>query len=177
MALQIPTGNPRAPVNSEPPLPVEKAFCPGDGRVVSQWRIAHQAALYSSWKADHIRNGSLKRGELVTVLKGVSVTRKPARILVIRDIPDLSLKSGDTILRYDHFGEMASIWANGAWHRKYDVWRTVELDGGGCGARNACDSKVIESGRNEWWVQVRTSQNRTGWTAGHNGNFDELCGD
>ena len=129
--------------------------------------------------------GTLKAGEKVTVLSGVSVIREPDRILVTRPFQDIHLMPGDIILRYGYLGEgVANIWAKGVWHKEYDLGRTTEKDGTGCSALTECDSKVIEEGVKEHWVQVKTSSGLTGWllattvTRGKfwdSGNFDSLC--
>ena len=141
--------------------------------------------MYSSWEDNRSQTGSLKRGEKVTVLAGVNITRRPDRILVTGSMRDLSLIPGDVILRYDAFAEgHANIWAKGAWHENYDLWTAVETDGAGCWAKDVCNSKVIENGIKEWWVQVKTGTGQTGWVLSHtvtrgkiwgSGNFDNLC--
>jgi hypothetical protein len=77
--------------------------------------------LYSTWQDSRTETGKLKRGDKVTGLTGVHVTRKPDRILVRQPIPELAAKPGDVILRYMYVGEgFANIWANGNWHKEYD---------------------------------------------------------
>src|SRR5438874_2457503 len=171
---------------AEPKLPViDDGACPGRSRIVSDWKIRRNSPMYSSWEDNRTQTGSLKPGEKVTVLAGINLTRRPDRILVTRSKPDLSLIPGDFILRYDTFAEgHANIWAKGEWHNDYDLWTALDTDGVGCGAKDACDSKVVENGIKEWWVQVKTIMGRTGWLPNHkatrgifwdSGNFDNLC--
>jgi hypothetical protein len=126
---------------------------------------------------------TLHSGSEVTVLAGVTVTRKPDRISVTQPIADLGLKPGDAILRYAYYGDgEADIWVRGTWHRHY-VPQTTEKDGTGC--HSGCDSVVIEDGIKEWWVQVRSDKSRVGWVVASknadgkssNGNFGGLCVD
>jgi hypothetical protein len=171
----------------EPKLPViDYDACPGKGRIVPNWKIRRHSPLYSSWQDDRTQTGTLKPGEKVTVLKGVNVIGKPDRIMVTRPFPDIYLKPGDIILRYGHLGEgVANIWAKGVWHKEYDLWRTTGKDGRtGCLAQDECNSKVIEEGIQEHWVQVKTSGGHTGWVSSlkvtrgafwSSGNFDRLC--
>jgi hypothetical protein len=177
---------PAQPNIAEPKLPViDYDACPGKGRVVPDWKISHDSPMYSSWEDNRRQAGSLKVGEKVAVLSGVSITRNPDRILVTRPKPDLSLIPGDIILRYETFGEgAANIWAKGALHEKYDLWTTVETDGAGCRAKDVCDSRVFENGIKEWWVQVKTNAGQTGWVLSRkvtrgafwdSRNFDNLC--
>jgi hypothetical protein len=171
----------------EPKLPViEYDACPGKGRIVPNWKISRNSPVYSSWQDQRTQTGTLKAGEKVTVFAGVNVIREPDRILVTRPFPDIYLKPGDIILRYGYLGEgFANIWAKGVGHKEYDLGRTTEKDGkAGCQAQDECNSKVIEEGIKERWVQVKTSDGHTGWvlaskvtrgTFWDGGNFDSLC--
>jgi len=172
---------------SEPKLPViEYDACPDKGRTVSDWKIGVESTLYSSWRAPRTQAGVLK-AQNVTVLSGVNVIREPDKILVTRPFPDLNLVPGDIILRYGYFGEgVANMWAKGVWHREYDLGRTTEKDAkSGC-LSDECDSRVIEEGVKEHWVQIKTGTGVMGWmladkiTHGKfwdSGNFDSLCAD
>ena len=92
----------------------------------------------------------------MAVLGGINITRQPDRLVVTKAKPDIGLQPGDIIVRYELLGEgHANIWAKGVWHKGYDLWRAVETDGTGCRAEE-CDSKVIENGISERWVQVKT---------------------
>jgi len=117
------------------------------------------------------------------MVAGVQVIRQPARILVTQPIPDLHLKPGDIILRFNRLGEgAADICASGTWHNNYDASFTTEKNGLGC--RRHCLGTVIEEGVREYWVRVKTSSGQMGWmlsfktTRGElwdSSNFDELC--
>jgi hypothetical protein len=187
MAQQTPPATSTNSSIPEPKLPViEYDACPGKGRIVPNWRIKRNSPVYSSWQGQRAQTGTLKRGEKVTVLAGVNVTQKPDRILVTRSFPDIGLEPGDFILRYEQLAEgEANMWANGVWHQAYDLSRTTSKDGRtGCLAQDRCNSKVIEDGTMERWVQVKTSSGNSGWvlafkvTSGvfwDSGNFDSLC--
>ena len=170
---------------AEPKLPViNHDACPGRNRKVPHWKIERNAPIYSSWNFRRVVIGTAKPGEEVTVIAGVTVTRKPDRVSVIRPIPALSLKPGDTFLRYDTFGEGdANVWVNGIWHKDINMWRTIEKDGAGC-RTDDCDSIVVENGTRERWVQVRTKTGTTAWmldwkssgdSFSDSGNFANLC--
>jgi hypothetical protein len=171
----------------EPQLPViDYEACPGKGRSVPDWDIKRNSPVYSTWEYPQTKTGTLKAGEKVTVLAGVNVTRKPDKILVTRSIPQIDLERGDIILRYEQLGEgVVNMWAKGIWHKEYDLSRTTSKDGKtGCLAQDHCDSKVIEDGTMERWVQVKTNRGDTAWmlnfkdTRGvfwDSGNFHNLC--
>jgi hypothetical protein len=186
-ARQIPLSTSNNSNVSEPKLPViEYDACPGQGRVVPNWKINRNSPMYSSWQDQRTQTGALKAEEKVTVLAGVNVIRAPDRIMVTRPFTDIHMAPGDIILRYGYSGEgVANVWAKGAWHKGYDLGRTTEKDGkAGCLAQDGCNSKVIEEGIKERWVQVKTSSGHTGWvldfkdTRGafwDSRNFDSLC--
>jgi hypothetical protein len=169
---------------SEPKLPVvEEKPCLAKGRV--DWPIKRGSPIYSSWRDQRTQIGRLMARERVTVLSGIDITRLPDRILVTKPKSDIDLKPGDIILRYQVLGEGdANIWAKGIWHREYSLWTAIERNGSGCGAIDACDSKVIEDAIMELWVQVKTSTGLTGWVLDHkitrgvfwdSGVFGQLC--
>jgi hypothetical protein len=148
---------------SEPKLPVvEEQSCLVNGR--TDWPIESGSPIYSSWRPQRTQLGRLRAGEKVTVLGGITITREPDKLVVTKPKPDIGLKPGDFIFRYDEFGEGdANIWANGVWHKGYNLWTATETDGTGCRAVGACDARVVENGIMERWVQVKTVTGITGW--------------
>jgi hypothetical protein len=148
---------------AEPNLPiVEEQPCLANGRL--DWAIKSGSPIYSSWQTQRTQIGRLTARQKVSVLAGIDITRQPDRIVVTKAKPDIGLQPGDIILRYEVLGEgHANIWTRGVWHKGYDLWTTMETDGTGCGAKDACDSKVIENGITEQWVQVKTASGLTGW--------------
>jgi hypothetical protein len=140
--------------------------------------------VYSTWQPRRIQTGRLKAGQKITVLGGINIARQPTRILVTKPKPDIGLQPGDVILRYQVLGEgEANIWAKGTFHED-DLWTAIETDGSGCGAIDACDSKVIENGVIEQWVQIKTNGGLTGWVLDRknthgpfwdSGVFGQLC--
>jgi hypothetical protein len=169
---------------SEPKLPVvEEMPCLAKGRI--DWPIKRGSPIYSSWQDQRTQIGRVMAREKVTVLGGINIARQPDRILVTNAKPDIDLKPGDIILRYQFLSEgEANIWAKGVWHREYSLWTAIERNGTGCGAKDVCDSKVIEDGIMEVWVQVKTSTGVTGWVLAQkitrgvfwdSGVFGQLC--
>ena len=165
MVLLLPTlaAAQNKPDTAKPQLPiVEEQPCLANGRV--GWPIESGSPMYSSWQPQRTQIGRPRASEKVTVLGGINITRQPDKLIVTKPKPDIGLKPGDFILRYDIFGEGdADIWANGVWHKGYNLWTAMETDGTGCRAVDACDSKVIQNGIMERWVQVKTVTGVTGW--------------
>jgi hypothetical protein len=155
----------------EPSLPViDENACPFEGCSVRKWIVIKDDTLFSSWKEDRKPVGSVKKGEIVTGLTGVHLTLQPDRIEVVKPIPELHLKPGDTFPRYMYQGEgFADIWVKGEWKKMYDCSFITEPDGSGC-ARN-CSGKVASLGNKEWWVRVKTSKGLLGWVK-EEGQFD-----
>jgi hypothetical protein len=148
--------------SAEPKLPiVEEQPCLANGRL--DWAIKSGSPIYSSWRTQRTQIGRLTARQKVSVLAGINITRRPDRIVVTKAKPDIGLQPGDIILRYEVREGHANIWARGVWHKGYDLWTAVERDGTGCRANDACDSKVIENGITERWVQVKTDTGLTGW--------------
>ena len=147
-----------------PPLPVvDLNACPFEGCTFGKWTVIKKSVLYTSWKSDRTVTGNLLKGEIVVGITGVHVTSKPDRIRVVQQIPDLGLKPGDIILRYMYQGEgFANIWANGKYMESTDCSFITEKNGDGCS--RDCKAVVEEDGAREWWVQVKSSSGKIGWT-------------
>ncbi len=119
--------------------------------------------MYSSGRNDRTKTGKLTSRQKLVVLAGIDIVRQPDKILVTKGKPDLGLNPGDTILRYQIFGEgEASIWAKGNLVRSFQgLWSTIESNG--CAVSDGCDSLVIENGIREQWIQIETETGLTGW--------------
>ncbi len=176
----------------EPRLPViDYGACPGE---VPHWKIERSDRVYSSFRDKRAIIGMLKAGEEVTTLKGVNVIREPDRALIkpsgaksLAQVKGVSLKPGEVVLRYGlHPDGTYKLWAKGVWFA-YDYEEIAEKgDICGFGNKNQCTIEIIKNGVSEWWVEVKTSNGRTGWVlagkSSHgvlwdNRNFAELCGD
>ena len=158
---------------AEPALPViDEQACPFEGCRFGSWKASKRSTVYSSWQNDRRELAKLTPGQEVTALTGVHITRSPDHILVKRDLPRLGLQAGDIVLRYMYVGEgFANIWAKGAWHKEEDCRFITEKNGDGC-ARN-CAAIVTEEGVKEWWVKIKTSDDKIGWVLVSN-NFQGM---
>jgi len=154
-----------------PMLPVvDTSACPFEGCRFGKWTVIRKSVMYTTWKADRRAIGVLAKGQVVTGVTGVHITRKPDVIHVFEAIPQLGLKPGDVVLRYMYLGEgFANIWANGRYVKSADTTFVTEETGTGC--LRGCQAAVEEEGEKEWWVEVRTWSGKVGWTKADY-NFD-----
>jgi len=163
----------------EPALPVvDEGACPFEGCSFRKWIVSRDAELFSTWKQGRRMLTNLHKGQIVTGETGVHITWKPDRIEVLQPIAELDVKRGDLILRYMYHGEgFADIWAKGYFVKEYDCSFVKEKEDGGC-TRN-CAAKVVEDGRKDWWVRVKTAQDMVGWSEATDqfGCMDALGGD
>jgi hypothetical protein len=147
----------------EPRLPVvEITRCLVNAR--TSVPIKAESPLYSTWQNGRTKIAVLKAKDTVALLGGFTITLVPDKIVVTKPMSELDLKSGDIILRYQSLGEgEANFWTKGVWHEDGNLWTTIEKNGGGCRAVDTCNSKVIEDGIQERWVQVKTHSGSIGW--------------
>ena len=172
-AQQSPQKSAQEDRTKPPVLPViDEGACPFEGCTFREWTVTKETPLYSSWKKDRIEIGKLQKGEKVAGLTGVHITWKPDVIRVVEDIPELSLKRGETFFRYMYRGEgFADIWVHGEWKKETSCSFVTEKDSSGC--HRDCSAKVVENGVKEWWVKVRTKSGHVGWTKADD-NFDGM---
>jgi hypothetical protein len=158
---------------TEPTLPViDYDACPFEGCTFGKWKVTKDSKLYSSWQDGRAELGTLNTSTEVAGLTGVHITRKPDKIVVTKAIPDLDAQPGDVILRYMHVGEgFANIWIKGSWHKEYDCSFVTEKENEGC--LRDCSGSVAEYGVKEWWVQIKTHDDKMGWVL-VNDNFDGM---
>ena len=167
----------------KPPV-IDYNACPGKDRIVKHVKISHEDRIFSSWLDQRVSVGALKAGGEVTVLAGVNVIREPDRGLIKRTPNGTSLKPGDVVLRYGlHADGDSDFWSKEGWFTE-TFEETVEK-GSSCGfTNNECTIVITQNGVKEWWVQVKTETDLTGWilawrsTGDKNRaseNFDQLC--
>lgn len=172
LSLSLVAGRARPPLSDHPPvskaeapaLPVvDMNACPFEGCTFRKWTVIRKSPLYTSWKRDRRQIGVLAKGQVVTGITGVHITKQPDVIHVFQAIPELGLKPGDVVLRYMYLGEgFANIWANGRYIKSFDCTFVTEKGEGGC--LRDCRAVVEENGEKEWWVEVKMSSGKIGWT-------------
>lgn len=173
-AQQSSVTNSARKTNPEPKLPViDDDACPGKDRVVPHTKMLRDDQVYYSWEDKRVPVGTVKAGEEVIVLSGVNVIREPDRALLKRSDVAPPLKAGDVVLRYGlHPDWNSDFWGKGVWFKVY--FEDIEEKGSFCGfGKNQCTIVIIQNGVKEWWVQVKTSTDLTGWVLASNLNGDK----
>lgn len=146
----------------QPPLPViERDAC---GSNLGELIIEARDQLRSTWHTSSKVIAILHPGEKVAILSALFVTREPDIVELTKDRTDPPLRKGERGFRYgfDRDGDW-HLWTNGVWWRdSYE--NTIEL-GSRCGFsdQTECDVKVIKNGVQEWWLQVKTENQKSGW--------------
>jgi hypothetical protein len=145
--------------------------------------------MYSSHDKTKL-TGTLRAGEMVTIVAGANVTRQPGRALVKYVPPDDTslppLKVGDVVLIYGmkSNGDIL-LWAKGVWFQEsYEV----VSEKGACGftvgyGPGGCMVDIVNDGVSEWWMQVKTKNGARGWVLVGKfddekrwyGNFSDVC--
>ena len=153
-----------------PKLPViDDKACPGKGQAVPNVELTQEYKMYSSYQDNRKQTGALKAGESVTVLDGVNVVREPDNAVIKYVGPDeesLSLKVGDVAFGYGIEADASDIfWAKGTWFAEWDEGVAAK---GHCGfasgfSLGGCTIDIVEYGRRDWWVYIKSSRGLTGW--------------
>jgi len=143
-----------------PALPkIDRNACPFEGCRFGTWTVRQSVPLYSTWKRNRTRVATLRRGQVVTAITGINITFAPSEILVTAPIDRYNLKPGDRVFKYQNLGEgFFNAWFNGLWVDDFDGSSVAP------GCTRDCRAEVVNPGRVEWWVQIKTADRVTGWT-------------
>ena len=137
--------------------------CPYETCAYREWTVHQAATVYDTWKQGRRPIAHLAAGEKVTGITGVVVTIKPGLVRIDRDLPELDLRRGETILTYADRGEgFSAAWFKGSYHSEYDISFAKLPDGTGCGGEH-CAATYLDPGTKSWWTEVRLDSGRIGW--------------
>jgi hypothetical protein len=157
---------------SQPPkLPyIDWNACPGEGCTYGPWTARKPTAVYNTWKQGRAI-AHLVKGDKVVAVTGAVITFRPGVIRMDRDLPELNLKAGDTILTYAYRSEgFSAVWFHGSYQSEFDI----SFSSPGCGGAY-CAATSIDPGRKVWWAQVKLSSGRVGWVNMNHADFDGTC--
>lgn len=164
----------QVPTAARPALPkVDYKACPFECCQFGEWKAEQDVTVYDRWsRKGRKKLFTVRAGENVSALTGVHVTYRPGRLKILRDIPDLGLREGDTVETYMYSGEgYIHFWSNGK--MQHDQIFT-SLNCPQAGEKIAC---LLDHGDKEWWVKVRTTSGRVGWVRGNEGfSGSDACG-
>ena len=92
-----------------------------------------------------------------------------------RDLPDLQLKRGDTLLTYTYLGEGESaVGFKGRYYTEFDISFTKWPDGSG-GGGEYCAATYRDLGKKDWWAKVQLKSGQTGWVDMATADFRGMC--
>jgi hypothetical protein len=137
--------------------------CPYEGCAYRQWTVHRPVTVFDTWKLGRRPIAQLAEADMVTGLTGVVITFKPGVLRMERDLPEVNLQRGDTVLTYAYQGEgFSAVWFKGKYHESFDISFTKWPDGTGCGGAH-CAATYIDLGEKSWWANVKLRSGLTGW--------------
>ena len=160
----------QAPGPTGPPVPYEDVgACPFEGCVYRDWVGNDLVDIRAERSTASSIAFSVAPGETVTALGGVVITTRPGRVEF--DMPydvdaaggRIHIEPGQPLYLLTSQGEgFMKAWFNG---RVYEGVDTATFSNGGCaGGPRPCVGRLVERWQFEWWVQIRNSAGRVGWT-------------
>ena len=161
-------GSTRLPASTAiaPKLPfVDYEACPGKNRPVSHVKVSRRQHVFSSPDNGKLL-GNLRVGETVAAVAGANVVRQPGQAVVKGVNPNDDslppLQAGDVVSVYGmRDGGDVLFWAKGKWFIQY--YEGI-AENGACGFTDgSCSMNVVRDGESEWWMQVKTNRDLTGW--------------
>jgi hypothetical protein len=160
---------------SGPPVPFEAVgACPFECCIYREWTVERATGVRADRRADAAVVFTLQPGERAEAVTGVVVVSKPGRARAPRDleVEGLRLGRGDEVAVLHPLGE--GFWR--VWHEG----KTASVELASPASRPAGPSPVlhlVDKPQFVWWVQLRDTRGRSGWTE-HPGNFGnkDRCG-
>ena len=132
--------------------------------------------VFNTYKQKRRQIVQLRPGDKVLAITGVVITHKPGVIHVDRNLPNTSLKRGDTILTYAYRGESDSaVWLKGQYISDFDISFAKWPDGAGCQGTTYCGATYLDTGVKAWWAEVKLPSGKLGWIDMDNSDLDGAC--
>jgi hypothetical protein len=147
------TGQSAAAVN-QPPLPFEDpGACPFECCTYRRWSVTAPISVRQDRSLNSPVVFSLRRGESVVGVTGVVVTTAPgqARVLKSMTVGGVRVRSGETVSLLTNVGE-----------GHYKVWYRGKIEE--LPVLGSVDFKILKEPQYVWWVKVKNSKGRIGWT-------------
>jgi hypothetical protein len=162
---------------AEPKLPVMDLNGCGSGDISKRepYELDADDRFYSSWQDKRTLLGILKNGTNVTLVGGVNIIRKPDKDVITQKVYEAPFVGpGDKVLGYGYHPDgTTSFWSKGMWFTEHEEHVASK---GVCGFadKTQCTINIIKRGKQEWWMQLKTSSGETGWILGMKINGDNF---
>jgi hypothetical protein len=150
-----------------PPTPfVDKGACPFECCTYRQWTVDKATIVHSTMSDSAPVAFRLRRGERVRGLTGTVITTQPGIAEALKDtVQDpVKLVAGDRIYLLTHLGEgFVKAWFKGRIFQAEALYPEL--------------FRIVRDPKAVWWVKVRNSKGKTGWSREPDsfGNKDQ-CG-
>jgi hypothetical protein len=171
LSLSVPAVAGQRGKTAGPRMPyVDSGACPFEGCAYGEWTSIGSVRV----RRDRDRRSpvvfDLATGDKVTAVTGAVVVLRPGRVefkaatqLSSQD-GMLRVSAGDTLYLLAYIGEgFTNAWLKGRIYRGVDG-ATSFFDVRCTDEPGRCNGRVVEPPLTEWWVQLRVSDGRTGWT-------------
>ncbi len=140
------------------------------------YKLQADDRLYSSWQVSRTLVRSLARGTEVTKIGAVNIIREPDRGVITGGVDDSlrPLVRGDEVLGYGlHSDGLISFWGKGISFTEY--YENIAFKGScGFADKTQCHINITKLGVQEWWMQLKTSDEVTGWILGSKQSGDKV---
>jgi hypothetical protein len=149
---------------------VDAGACPFEGCAYGEWTPTDTVKVRRERDRRSPVAFELAPGEKVTAVTGAVIVLRPGRVeftagtrLSSQD-GVLRIRAGDTLYLLAYIGEgFTNAWLHGRLYRGVDG-ATSFFDVRCTEEPGRCSGRVVEPPLTEWWVQLRASDGRTGWT-------------
>jgi hypothetical protein len=153
------------PASVPPDTFKDEGACPFEGCIYRKWRAEALTTIYAQPDALSPVVFSVQPGEWVTAITGFVLTSEPGVFELIQDVefPQYRLPRGAKVYVYTAGGEASyKAWFDGRFFDFEDPGQDK--------------ARLVKEPKNTWWVHIRSSENRDGWTseAMHFSNNDQL---
>jgi len=158
----------------------EPGACPFQCCTYREWSVDWGTDIRTDKRDDAPVAFHVAINDTVTALTGVVTTTKVGRATASRPVnvgtKHLPVAAGQPIYLLRNMAGDWKIWVNGETDEQY-IGSPAYCASGNQKSSDACALSVAEQPEIVWWVKVRDSQGREGWTreVDHFGNID-ACG-
>ena len=162
-------GQRRKPIGPRVPY-VELGACPFEGCAYGEWISTDNVKVHRERDRRSPVVFDLATGDRVTALTGAVIVLRAGRVeftsatKLSSQEGAIRISAGDTLFLLAYIGEgVTNAWLHGRVYRGVDG-ATSFFDVRCTDEPGRCSGRVVEPPLTEWWVQLRSSDGRMGWT-------------